>query len=149
MKTIATILSGLLLLWFTFDITGFVFNKIVLVESAIINEPIDIIWWVIYIICFILFIAKNNIGKYSLLVFMVVWGCIQFPQWFNQNINKISSYNNFFKNTHHIINQSNTQLIKDTYHIILDILIFWAIIFDIVFIIKNRIERNGIRAHCT
>jgi len=141
-KNISIILIGLLLLWFSLDITGFSAGKNIFVVSAIIDEPIDILWWFIFIICFISFIAKERIGKYAMFAFLLCWGFIQFPIWFNQNSENILSYNNFFASTHHIIKPSNEQLIKDTYHIILDILILTGLINIIVYIVMRRKVKN-------
>ena len=141
LKNITIVLSGLLLLWFAFDITGFSFKEIILVVSAIKDEPIDVLWWIIFAICFSLFIIKNKYGKYALLVFLVIWGFIQFPKWFTTDVNIIESYNIFFENegTHYIIKPLKYRIIKDTYHIILDILIFLSIISNSLFIIMGKI----------
>ena len=151
MKNIAIIFTGLLFLWYSLNMTGFAFNNIILVTSAIKDEPIDIAWWVIFIICFALFLKKDRYGKYALSIFLILFGIIQFPKWFTTDLNRIESYNNFFgdEGTHYIIAQSKERLIKDTYHIIIDILIFLALIANLLFVIKAKMEKSKERAHCT
>jgi len=144
MKNITIIFTGLLFIWYTLNITGFAFSETLLVVSAIIDEPIDITWYIIFIICFVLFLKRNNYGKYVLLTFLFIFSIIQFPKWFTTNLNSIKSYNNFFRNegTHYIIAQSKERLIKDTYHTILDILILLSLVTNIIFTIKSKIERK-------
>ena len=99
-KKTATILISILLFWFTLDIIGVKIGNFYLVESAIKDEPIDIIWWGIFIICFIIFIVKDKIGKYILLAFVSIWCFIQYSMYF-ASPKRIESYNGFFKETHH------------------------------------------------
>ena len=143
-KNIAIIFTGLLLLWFAFDITGLAINNTILVVSAIVDEPIDILFLIIFIFCFLFFIMKDKYGKYVLLAFLVLWSIAQFPKWFTADVNSIESYNNFFRNegTYYTIAQSKERLIKDTYHIILDILIFLSLVSNIIFTIKSRMKRK-------
>ena len=137
MKKTTNILVSVLFFWFTLDISGVKIGNFYLVESAIKDEPIDIIWWVIFIICFIIFIAKDNIGKYILLSFVSIWCFIQYSMYFT-SAKKIESYNSFFKETHHVISSSNKFLIKDTYHIFLDLFLFVVLINLIAFAIKSK-----------
>lgn len=141
MKKITNILVSVLFFWFTLDILGMKIGNFYLVESAIKNEPIDIIWWVIFLICFIIFIVKDKVGKYILLSFVSFWFLIQYSMYF-KSPKRIESYNNFFKQTHHIISPSNEFLIKDTYHIFLDLFLFIVVINLIIFIIKSKRSQN-------
>ena len=50
MKRSTIVIIGLLLLWFTFDITGLKIGNNIKVVSAIINEPIGILWCAIFVI---------------------------------------------------------------------------------------------------
>ena len=137
MKKTTNIWVSVLFFWFTLDISGVKIGNFYLVESAIKDEPIDIIWWVIFIICFIIFIAKDNIGKYILLSFVSIWCFIQYSMYFTSE-KRIDRYNSFFKETHHIISSSNKFLIKDTYHIFLDLFLFVVLINLIAFAIKSK-----------
>lgn len=146
MKKVTVFLVGLLLVWFTLDVTGFHFGNFNLVVSAFKDEPIDIVWWVIFIVCFVLFILKDKIGKYVLFVFLVIWGIIQYPMYFKGQ-KGIERYNHFFANekTNRIFAASNDFLVKDTYHLFLDVLILLALISTILFIITAL--RKRIKTH--
>lgn len=143
MKKITAIIIGVLFVWFTLDITGFVVGNFTLVVSAFKDEPIDILWWAIFLVGFILFIFKDKIGKYFMLVFLAIWGLfIQAPIYFGSK-EQIAGYNNFFSNerTHRLIPASNSFVIKDTYHIFLDLFILISLGCVIIFTIqgfKNR-----------
>lgn len=143
MKKTTNILVSVLFFWFTLDLSGMKIGNLNLVDGSCINdEPIDVVWWVIFLICFIIFILKDKVGKYILLSFVSIW-CflIQYPIYF-RSAKRIEDYNNYFKKTHHIIPPSNNFLIKDTYHIFLDLFLFIVLISLIVFIIKSRRNQN-------
>ena len=133
-KIVTIALLGSLFLWFTFDITGLKIGQIKLVTSAFIDEPIDFVFWLIFIGCIVLFILKDNIGKYVIAVFIFLWGGIQLSIYFKSKTS-IESYNQFFADTHHIIAVSENFIVKDTYHLILDILILLAFISAILYLI--------------
>jgi hypothetical protein len=141
LKKTTNFLLSLLFFWFTLDIFGVKIGSFYLVESAIKDEPIDIIWWVIFVICFIIFIVKDEIGKYILLSFVSIWCFIQYSMYL-KSPEKVQSYNRFFKQTHHIILPSDKFLIKDTYHIFLDLFLFAVLINLIMFIIKSKRKGN-------
>lgn len=141
MKKAVNVLIFILFFWFTLDIVGMKIGHFYLVESAIKDEPIDIVWWVIFILCFILFIIKDKIGKYILLSFISIWCVIQYSMYL-KSPKRIESYNSFFKETHHIISPSSNFLIKDTYHIFLDLLLFTVLLSLIIFTIKSRKQHN-------
>jgi hypothetical protein len=143
MKKFTIIVFGLLLLWFTLDMSGLAFSDFILVESAVTSEPIDIAWYLIFIACFACFIWKEKVGKYAMPIFLIIWGFIQYPLYIFHTQEGLVRYNNFFQDTHHIIAPSNTVLIKDTYHIVLDILILLSFVCAIVFIVRQRTESRG------
>lgn len=144
MKKIINIFVGILFCWFTLDITGFKIRDFNLVVSAIKDEPIDILWLLIFAVVFLLFIFKEKIGKYALSIFMSIWSFIQFSMYFKTQ-QQIESYNIFFakENTNYIIKPLNTFLIKDTYHMILDLLIAISLSLLVVFIIKSIKEKSN------
>ena len=133
-KIVTIVILGFLSLWFTFDITGLRIGHTKLVTSAFIDEPIDFVFWLVFVGSIVLFILKDKIGKYVIAVFVFIWGAIQFSIYFNSK-SGIESYNQFFSDTHHIIAASESFIVKDTYHLILDILIFLAFVSTIVYII--------------
>ncbi len=138
MKKIVIIALGILFVWFTLDITGFAIKDFVLVISAFKDEPIDVVWWAIFLIATVLFIWKDKIGKYIIAAFLVIWAFIQCRMYFIGE-QGIKSYNNYFINegTHRILPTSNTFLVKDTYHIFLDILILFSLICVFIFVVKS------------
>ena len=140
-KIITIAILGLLLLWFTFDITGLKIGQTKLVTSAFIDEPIDFVFWLIFIGSIVLFILMDKIGKYIIAGFIFLWGGVQLSMYFKSK-SGIESYNQFFSDTHHIIEASENFIVKDTYHLILDVLILSAFISAILYIIlKLRTKR--------
>lgn len=136
LKIIVLSFLGLLLLWFTFDITGLKCGNTKIVTSAFIDEPIDFVFYLIFIASIFCFIFIDKVGKYSLSVFLLCWGAFQFSVYFKTG-ESIAAYNKQFVDTHHIIAASNDILVKDTYHIFLDILILLALISVISFLIAK------------
>lgn len=136
LKIVALSFAGLLLLWFTFDITGLKFGNIKIVTSAFVDEPIDFVFYIVFIASIVCFILKDKIGKYVLSAFLLLWGVFQFTAYFKSG-DSIASYNKQFFDTHHIIAAANDTLVKDTYHIFLDILILLALIAAIAFLLAK------------
>ena len=136
-KIVTIVALSLLLLWFTFDITGLKIGQARLVTSAFIDEPIDFVFWLIFIGSIVLFILKDTIGKYVIAGFILLWGGIQVSIYFKSK-SGIARYNQFFSDTHHIIAASENFIVKDTYHLVLDVLILFALISAITYIILKR-----------
>ncbi len=134
LKITALAFSGILLLWFTFDMTGLKLGDTKIVTSAFVDEPIDFLFYLIFIACIVCFVLKDKIGKYALPVFLLVWGVFQLSLYFSSG-DGIVSYNKMFADTHHIIAASSDVLVKDTYHIFLDIFILLALASTIAFLV--------------
>ena len=135
----------ILFVWFSLDMTGFSFKNITLVESA--WNQVDGLWWLIFLTSFIGFKFKEKFGKYFLFIFILMWIIIQFKcHWyhtiFGTSIEKINSYNQYFRHTLHIIPPSEKILIPDLYHIILHLLILISLITLTRYIIYSIIKRN-------
>lgn len=141
LKIIALVFSGILLLWFTFDITGLKIGDTNIVTSAFINEPIDFVFYLIFIASIVCFILKDKIGKFILSVFLFFWGVFQFTTYFKTD-ESIAAYNKTFADTHHIIAASQNTLVKDTYHIFLDIFILFAFITIFIFLIVTIVSNK-------
>lgn len=142
MKRSINILLGSLLFWFTLNITGFSLGNFCLVESPGILS-VDTAWWIIFVVCSILFFLKERQGKYVLSVFLTAWIIIQYFSHWNYTIfgvteKKLSGYNKYFANTYHVIPQSDSILIPDLYHILLHILIVSLLVLMIVYIFQKR-----------
>ncbi|MDE7440128.1 MAG: hypothetical protein K2N23_06450 [Clostridia bacterium] len=138
-KIIALIFSGILLLWFTFDITGLKCGNTKIVTSAFVDEPIDFAFYLIFVVSIVCFMLIDKIGKYVLSVFLLLWGIFQFTAYFKSG-ESIAAYNKMFADTHHIVAISNDRLVKDTYHIFLDIFIFLALVSAITFLVIKIIS---------
>lgn len=139
LKIIALAFSGILLLWFTFDITGLKIGDTKIVTSAFVDEPIDFVFYLVFIASIVCFILNDKIGKYMLSIFLLLWATFQFTIYFKTG-DSIAAYNKQFVDTHRIIAASNDTLIKDTYHIFLDILILFALISAIAFLLIKIIS---------
>lgn len=138
LKIVVMCFLCVLLLWFTFDITGLRFGGTILVVSAFKDEPIDFVFYIVFFGCAVFFVLKDNIGKYVLAVFLLLWGAFQFSVYFKSG-DGIASYNEFFADTHHMIAASPDVLVKDTYHILLDIFISLAFISALAYIITQAV----------
>ena len=68
--------------------------------------------------------------------FLFFWGVFQFTVYFKTDDN-LAAYNKTFADTHHIIAASQNTLIKDTFHIFLDIFILFAFITILIFLIAK------------
>lgn len=138
LKIVVMCFLCVLLLWFTFDITGLRFGGTILVVSAFKDEPIDFVFYIVFFGCAVFFVLKDNIGKYVLAVFLLLWGAFQFSVYFKSG-DGIASYNEFFADTHHMIAALPDVLVKDTYHILLDIFISLAFISALAYIITQAV----------
>jgi len=147
MKKKCMYIIGLLFFWFTLDMTGATIGEIILVEAA--WNTIDGVWWLIFLALSLLFFYKDKVGRYLLLVFVSLWAIIQFSSHWSYTIfgvskEKLVSYNEFFKETYHIIPASDEILIPDFYHIILHILILLALYYLIFYIFRsNELEKEN------
>lgn len=140
-KKICIIANGLLFIWFFFDMFGFSIGDFVLVESA--WKDIDGIWYLIFIGLFVLFCIKEKYGKYPLSIFLFLWITMQFTShWyftiFGATEAKLSGYNRFYANTWHIIPASDFKLIPDFYHIVLHLIILFALFCMVTYCIRRK-----------
>lgn len=124
---------------YTLNITGFAVGRFVLCESCLKDEPVDIIFWLIFGAAIVLFRLYPSIGQYVLLGFFLLSIAVQyhftFRYLYRPDANKIASYNKYFAHTHHIIPASGERLIPDTYHILLFALLFLNLVAIILYII--------------
>ena len=79
-------------------------------------------------------------GRFLLGIFILFWTIIQFSMYFSFDVKAIKKYNIFFNNTYRFFPFSEKFLIKDAYHIILDILILCTLISLIIFILSDYID---------
>lgn len=141
MKKICNTSLAILFVWFSMDMFGFSIGDKILVEAA--WNSIDGVWWLLFLTFWILFVIKDKIGKYLITIFVYLWSVIQYlSHWhytlFGASAKKIVSYNQFFKNTYHIIPSSDSMVIPDFYHIVLHILILVTVICLSVFLYNSK-----------
>jgi hypothetical protein len=128
-----------LFIWYLLDITGLAMGDTIIVVSAFVDEPIDVIFLVLFGAFFFLYFKAEKIGKWALSIFLGCWAVLQYSKYFGSR-ESIESYNAFFasENTHRIFPPSESFLIKDTYHIVLDILLLIALLCVILFLIGSK-----------
>jgi len=145
-KKTTTIVVGITFAWLTLNLTGFSIGNFRLVLSCFVDEPIDFAFWCVFAIGLYLFIFRDKIGRYFLLAFFAVGAFIQTAIYF-RTPERIESYNNHFNNhgTHRLFPTSDTFIIKDTYHIFIDVLILASLICLTIFIVKGFKNRNQIK----
>ncbi len=80
-KTHCIIVQLILLLWFFLDMTGFYFRNNCLVQRSYKD---DSIFFLIYLIAVMLFIIKEQIGKWFVIVWLTLWFTTQFicHEWY-------------------------------------------------------------------
>jgi hypothetical protein len=139
-KKISLVVLIALALWFLLDMTGFAIGDSILVISCFVDEPIDAVFFIIFIIAISLYAFKENVGKWLLGTVLALWIFIQGQMYF-MSAERLANYNNYFSNTHHIIEPSSDFLIKDTYHIVLDILIMLSIIAFCIHLVSD-VKKN-------
>lgn len=147
MRRLIYSLLALLIFWFTLDITGFSLGKFNLVESPGL-QSVDTAWWAIFVVCAVIFLLKEKIGKYVLSMFLAAWAVLQYlSHWhytlFGASERKLIGYNKFFENTYHIIPTSNSVLIPDLYHIVLHVLILILLVSIVVKMFVDKGKRNA------
>ena len=114
-------------LFYSLNVTGFKIKDFILAESCLKDEPIDMVFWVPYLVSVIVFWFWPGTGQWFILGFMSLDTLVLFMStvkhmiWPNEK--KIKGYNRFFSKTHHIIKPSDTKLIPDTFHLILLLLL--------------------------
>lgn len=126
----------LLLFWFFLDMTGVYFNNSYLVTRSYKDDGI---FFLIYLAAMILFILKENIGKWAVLVWTSLWFVIQFlcHEWytiFGKGImgpleGKIKVFLGAVKWL-----EIEGRYIPDVYHTILHILILTVVITSAMYI---------------
>jgi hypothetical protein len=126
-------------IFYSLNVTGFRIKNFVLVESCLKTEPIDMVYWVPYLACVITFWIWPDTAQWIVLGFFLLSALtfslttVKFMIWPNER--KIRAYNQYFKDTHHIIKPSDTKLIPDTFHFILLVLVPVNLIGIIIYII--------------
>lgn len=141
MKKMHCIIAQLILLvWFFLDMIGVYFGDNCLVTRSYQDDGI---LFLIYLATVILFIVKDNIGKWFSIVFMSMWFGTQFicHEWytiFNGGfMGTLEGKIKYFSGTIQWL-QIDGRYIPDLYHTILHILILYALVSTIIYTVKTK-----------
>ena len=141
MKKIYCIISQVVVLvWFFLDMTGLYFGDKCLVTTSYKDDGI---FFLIYLAAIILFFAKEEIGKWLVIVWLSMWFVIQFMchEWytiFNSGfMGSLDGKIEYFSGTIHWLIIEG-RYIPDVYHTILHILILGALTVTIIYTVKIR-----------
>lgn len=135
-KKYCVISQILLLLWFFLDMTGVYFSNTYLVTRSYKDDGI---FFLIYLAAMILFIFKEKIGKWAVVVWTSLWFIIQFlcHEWytiFGKGImGSLEGKIRFFSGTIKWL-EIDGRYIPDVYHTILHILILTVVITSAIYI---------------
>lgn len=130
-----------LMAWFFLDMVGLNIGDNILVTSSYKDDGI---FFIIFLVAFVWFVIKDNIGKYILVGWLFVWFTTQFYfHWYFTIFGPWKGKINYFANTIKLIPSSNIY-IPDLYHIVLHVLILASLISMIIYcaVCKNKKESN-------
>ncbi len=133
----------ILLIWFFLDMTGLYFGDICLVTRSYKDDGI---FFAVYLIAVILFIAKEKIGKWIITAWLTLWFVIQFlcHEWYSLfNSGYMGTLENkidYFSGTLQWL-RIEGKYIPDVYHTVLHIFILFALVSMIIYMIKNKKSR--------
>lgn len=145
MKKIYCIIAQfLLLVWFFLDMVGVYFGENCLVTRSYKDDGI---FFIIYFIAVLLFIIKEKIGKWIVIIWSAIWFIIQFfcHEWytiFNSGfMGTLQGKINYFSGTMQWL-KIDRKYIPDIYHTVLHILILLVLVITSVYAFKNRKSGN-------
>lgn len=131
--------NSVLLIWYSLSMIGISFGNKYLVKSSYKDEWI---FMVIPSVIFIIFLFKEKIGLYLILIWNSMWFITQFlsHEWYtifgSGFMGSVEMKIEYFKDTINIFN-SETLYIPDLYHIILHILIIIVISTTVIYMKKR------------
>jgi len=139
MRKTTLVFALLLLFWFTLDITGFGFGNVTLVVSALIDEPIDLLFWFIFAASIAHFAFQPKVGIFPLTAWLGCWGIFQLSMYVTFNPDRIASYNRFFANegTFYLFPPSDTHLVKDFYHSMGEVLVVATFVLCVTYLVQS------------
>lgn len=145
-KKTCLIFQAILLIWFFLDMIGIYFGDgRCLVERSYADDGP---FFLIYLACFVLFILKENIGKWMMAGWLVMWFLIQFlsHEWYTifgcGIMGTLEGKIKYFSNTLHWTNNQD-RYFPDVYHTILHILILLALFMNIFYIVSLGRKRKN------
>jgi hypothetical protein len=122
-KKYCIIVNLILLMWFFLDMIGVYVGDDYLVTRSYREDGI---FFICFLVALILFVVKEQIGKYTLSIWLLIWLIAQFlsHEWFTFFGNGEGRIR-YFKNAIHWVD-SSTRYIPDVYHTVLHLLIVIA-----------------------
>lgn len=129
-----------LLVWFFLDMTGVYFGDKCLVTRSYKDDGI---YFLIYLATILLFITKDRIGKWLVLIWSAIWFTIQFlcHEWytiFNSGfMGTLEGKIKYFSGTLQWL-KIEGKYIPDIYHTVLHILILLVLASTIMYIKKDK-----------
>lgn len=139
-KIYCIIVQTILLLWFFLDMIGLKLGGKIFVTKSYKEDGI---FFLIYLVAMILFITKEKIGKWFVMLWMFMWFVIQFlcHEWytiFNSGfMGTLEGKIKYFSETIQWL-QIEGRYIPDVYHTILHILIIFALVVTTFYVAKTR-----------
>ncbi len=143
-KSYCIIAQLLLLLWFFFDMIGIYFGDKCLVTRSYKDDGI---FFIIYLITVLLFIIKEKIGKWLVIVWSVIWFIIQFicHEWytiFNSGfMGTLEGKIKYFSGTMQWL-KIKGKYIPDIYHTVLHIFILLVLVSTVMYIKKSKSNKS-------
>ncbi|MCR4902634.1 MAG: hypothetical protein K6A23_07240 [Butyrivibrio sp.] len=124
-------------IWFLGCVITWKFGKVLLVEGMGVKSA-EFIMLCMYSVGAVLFYLLPSVGKWVLLIVLLLWIIVQFfCHWyftiFGASQKKIDGYNQCFEGTVRLFPVSEKRLIPDLYHIVLHILIVANIVGCIIY----------------
>ncbi len=139
-KVYCIVVQIVLLLWFFLDMTGLYFGDKCLVTRSYKEDGI---FFIVYLITIIVFLIKENIGKWLVIGWTSMWLVIQFMchEWYtifgSGFMGTLEGKIEYFSGTIQWF-QIEGKYIPDVYHTILHILILCALTFTFIYVKRNK-----------
>ena len=141
MRNAIIVVSCLLWLWFLGCTFTWKFGKVLLVEGTGLKS-IEFAALVLFTIGIGSFLLWEQIGKWVLLIELVLWlveqfFCHEYFTIFGSSSKKLKGYNDCFEGTVKLFPVSETRLIPDLYHIVLHLLILTDLVLTAILLVVN------------
>ena len=130
----------LLLAWFFLDMTGVYFTDGYLVTRSYKEDGI---FFLIYLAAVVLFIIRDKIGKWAVLIWSVIWFITQFM---NHELVTITGNNSegkmrYFEGALKWLDIEGVY-VPDVYHTVLHVLILAVIVVGVIYVMRSKKRRN-------
>ncbi len=136
-RTCAVVANLMLLVWFALDMVGINFSGTYLVSQSWQDDGV---FFLIAIVCFLLFLFKEKVGRYVIVTWLTIWLITQFlNHWLFTIVGGTGAQNlrRFFSRSLHWT-ESKTLYIPDIYHTVLHIFIVLALIAAILYVRSRK-----------